>query len=174
MQLLDKEFTPLFSPEQIADRVAALGAEISADYAGQELLLLPILNGCFLFAADLARHLTLACQFSFIKVASYQGTASIGQLQEVLGLVEPIAGRHVLVLEDIVDTGLTMHTLLAQLQAKHPASLSVATFLAKPGSMQHPVALRYTGFHLGGQFVVGYGLDYNGHGRQLPGLWVAK
>jgi hypoxanthine phosphoribosyltransferase len=154
--------------------VAELGAEISADFVGKEILLIPILNGSFVFAADLARHITVACQVSFIKVASYHGTSSSGQPEELLGLAENIAGRHLVVVEDIVDTGITMHAILQQLQAQQPASLHVATFLAKPAAMVKPVPLHYAGFHIGPEFVVGYGMDYDGYGRELPGLWVAE
>jgi hypoxanthine phosphoribosyltransferase len=172
MVVKDKNFRPFFSAEQIAVRMAELGAQLSADYAGKELFIIPILNGSIVFAADLVRHITVPCQISCMKVASYQGIASSGKVQELLGVSEALEGRHVLVVEDIVDTGFTMHDVLEKLNVQNPASIQVATFLAKPMSIKVAVSLAYIGFQIGPEFVVGYGMDYDGYGRELPGVWV--
>jgi len=174
MVINQKSFIPFFSPEQIAARVQQMADEINADYGNTEVFILAILNGSFVFAADIVRHLKMPCRISFIKLASYQGTASTGNVVEVLGLQEDITDKYVLILEDIVDTGHTMYALLEQLKSRQPASIKVATFLAKPASIQKPVTLDYTGYHIGPEFVVGFGLDFDGYGRELPGLWVAS
>lgn len=170
--LKDKTFRPFYTPEQIAARVAELGARISADYAGKELLLIPVLNGSFIFAADLVRHITVPCRVSFIKIASYEAASSKGEVEELLGLTEDLRGRHVLLIEDVVDTGLTMHEVIRTIREQSPASVQVATFFAKPASIQKPVPMDYVGFEIGPEFIVGYGLDYDGYGRELPGVWV--
>ena len=176
VSLHDKTFVPFIEAERLARRVAELGAQISADYAhlAEPLLVVPVLSGSFVFAADLVRHLAVPCQIEFIRVASYAGTGSTGAVQQVLGLASPLAGRHVLLVEDIVDTGLTMHHLLGQFGAQGPASVRVATLLSKPESLQQPVPLAYAGFEIGPEFVVGYGLDYNGLGRELPQVYVLQ
>ena len=174
MVINQKQFVPFFSPEQIAARVHELAQEINADYGNTEIFILAILNGSFVFAADIVRQLHMPCQIGFIRLASYQGTESTGNIVEVFGLLEDIKDRQVLVLEDIVDTGKTMFSLLGQLESKNPASIKVATFLAKPASIQEPVPLHYIGYQIGPEFVVGYGLDFDGYGRELPGLWVAE
>ena len=170
--LKDKTFRPFMEPGQIAARVAELGAQISADYAGQEVLLVPVLNGSFVFAADLVRQLTVSCRISFIKVSSYVDTESSGEVEEILGLSHGLAGCHVILVEDIVDTGLTMHSVVHMMREQAPASIQIASLLSKPGSIQKPLPLKYVGFEIGPEFVVGYGLDYDGLGREFDGIWV--
>ncbi len=176
VRLHDKTFIPFIEASRLAARVAELGARISADYAhlAEPLLVVPVLSGSFVFAADLVRHISVPCQVEFIRVSSYAGTGSTGAVQQVLGLATPLAGRHVLLVEDIVDTGLTMHQLLQRFGGDGPASVRVATLLSKPASLQTPVPLAYTGFTIGPEFVVGYGLDYDGLGRQLPEVYVLQ
>lgn len=173
VSLHGKEFTPYLSASHLAAAVQSLGVRISQDYAGRCPLFVAVLNGSFMFAADLLKHITVDCEIAFIRVASYEGTQSTGQLREVLGLQEAIEGRDLIILEDIVDTGHTMQALLRQLTAKKPASLEVATLFFKPASLQHPLALRYVGLEIPNDFIVGYGLDYDGLGRNLPDVYVA-
>ena len=169
--LHDKSFVPYLTAEEIGERVAALGAQISADYAGLCPLFIGILNGSFIFAADLFRALEIDAAISFVKLSSYDGTSSTGHVVRAIGLKEDIAGRHVIIVEDIVDTGKTLHDFLPGLRQQGPASLKIATFLNKESARIAPVTPDYVGFEIPDRFVVGYGLDYDGLGRQLPGLW---
>ncbi len=171
-QIKDKRFELFIPAPELSDKISGLAQRINQDYAGLDPLFVVVLNGAFMFAADLAKFVSIPCQFSFIRLASYQNTRSTGTLTEILGLRENIAGRHVVIVEDIVDTALTMHQLVLQLQQRQPASLQVATLLCKPEAMQKPVDLKYVGFEIANRFVVGYGLDYDGFGRNLPDLYV--
>ncbi|GAB2958366.1 hypoxanthine phosphoribosyltransferase [Hymenobacter coalescens] len=173
ISLHNKEFTPYLTEAQLAAAVRAVAAELNRDYAGKTPLFIAVLNGSFMFAADLLKEVTVDCEISFIRVASYQGTSSSGEVKEILGLQEPVEGRHVVILEDIVDTGHTMKMLLEQLGAQRPASLEVATFLIKPECLQHPLPIKYQGLAIPNDFVVGYGLDYDGLGRNYRDLYRA-
>jgi hypoxanthine phosphoribosyltransferase len=158
----------LISAERIASRVAELGRAITADYRGRPLVLLVILKGSFVFAADLARAIELPLSVEFLGVASYgDGTASSGAVQITHDLTAPIEGKDVLIVEDIVDTGLTLSYLMRLLEARRPASLRVCALLEKPGRRQAPVDVAYAGFPLGDEFVVGYGLDWAQRYRNL-------
>ena len=172
--LHQKTFTAFISAEQIAGCVASMGRQISIDYDGLNPLIVPILNGAFMFAADLMRHITVPAEVSFIKVASYELTESKGEVEELLGLNADVAGRHVLLLEDIVDTGLTMQEVVRAIKELQPASVHIATLLLKPESLKATLQVRYTGFAIGQEFVVGYCMDYDGHGRNLPAIFVAQ
>lgn len=171
--LHNKEFEPYLPAAQLATAIQELAARLNQDYAGQTPLFVAVLNGSFMFVADLMKCLSIDCEVSFIKVASYQGTSSTGKIQEVLGLSEEISGRHVVILEDIVDTGHTMRMLLETLGAKQPASLEVATLFLKPECLQHELSLRYVGLSIPNDFIVGYGLDYDGLGRNYPDVYKA-
>lgn len=173
MVLHEKEFVPYLPADELSAAVQAVAARISADYAGRRPLFVAVLNGAFMFAADLLKHVTVDCEITFIRVASYEGTQSTGQLKELLGLHEDVRGRDVIIVEDIVDTGHTMHALLAQLAEQGPASLEIATLFYKPASLQHALKLRYVGREIPNDFIVGYGLDYDGLGRNLPDVYVA-
>lgn len=171
IQVHDKFFQPYISKEKIAARIAALGAQISADYAGKNPLVLAILNGSFVFAADLFRALTIDAEISFIKLASYKGTTSTGNVITAIGMEEDLYERHIIVMEDIIDTGKTLSSFIPDLLHRNPASLRIATFLTKPEALQYDVKADYVGFEIPDKFVVGYGLDYDGHGRNLPELF---
>ena len=155
------------------EAVSTLATRLSADYAGREPLFVVVLTGAFMFASDLLKRMTEPCEIVFIRVASYEGTDSTGVVQEVLGLRENIQGRHIIIVEDIVDTGTTMHHLLPTLLAKGPASVEIATLFYKPASLRHELDLRYVALEIPNDFVVGYGLDYDGLGRNLPDVYVA-
>ena len=169
----DKSFRPYLPAASLDEAVSALAIRLSADYAGREPLFVVVLTGAFMFASDLLKRMTEPCEIVFIRVASYEGTDSTGVVQEVLGLRENIQGRHIIIVEDIVDTGTTMHHLLPTLLAKGPASVEIATLFYKPASLRHELDLRYVALEIPNDFVVGYGLDYDGLGRNLPDVYVA-
>ncbi len=165
IQVHDKFFVPLLTADQIGQRVAEMAQQISHDYQHRRPLLLAVLNGSFMFAADLFRLLTIDAEISFIKIASYQGMRSSGKVVTAIGMEQDLSGRDIILLEDIVDTGKTLHHFIPTLQQQHPASVKVATFLHKPDATIFPVSLSYVGFSIPDRFVVGYGLDYDGLGR---------
>ncbi|MBD2754702.1 hypoxanthine phosphoribosyltransferase [Spirosoma validum] len=174
LTIKDKTFVPFITSESIQARIQELAEQINQEYAGKQPLLVVILNGAFLFAADLAKHLTVPCEITFLRVSSYKGTESTGQLKEILGLTESIIDRDLIVIEDIVDTGKTLHDICNQLQAQKPASLTIATLLYKPEALQKPLDLHYVGFEIENRFVLGYGLDYDGLGRNTPDILVLE
>jgi len=168
----DKTFTPYIDAEAIQRRVAELGAAMSKDYKDKKPLIIAILNGSFIFAADLFRQLSIEAEISFIKLASYKGTTSTGSVVTAIGMEEKLTGRHVILLEDIIDTGRTLHAFLPEIIARQPASLKIATFLSKPDALLHDIRPDYVGFEIPNNFVVGYGLDYDGLGRNLATLYT--
>lgn len=167
----DKKFEIYLSAEQINHRNAQLGQAITQDFKGKELVVLGILNGSFVFMADLCRLIDLQILTAFIKISSYSGTESSGKVRSILGLEENIEGKCVLVVEDIVDTGISMDYLIKALSEYKPAKISIVTLLHKPDSFQFNYALDYVGFEIPNKFVVGYGLDYDGLGRNLPDIY---
>ncbi|MES2733115.1 MAG: hypoxanthine phosphoribosyltransferase [Bacteroidota bacterium] len=168
----DKVFTPFIGRQTIEERISALATQISQDYHQKCPLLVAVLNGSFMFASDLMKSISIPCEITFIKVASYKQLTSTGQIQELIGLKEAITGRHIIVIEDIVDTGLTMHHIIDNIQQQKPQSLEIATLLFKPEALKKDIQPRYVGFEIANRFVVGFGLDYNGLGRNLSELYV--
>ena len=163
----------LISEEEIAQRLRELGEQITRDYEGEVVLVVGVLRGAFMFMADLARHIRVATEFDFMAVSSYgSATKTSGVVRILKDLDEEIAGRHVLVVEDIVDSGLTLQYLLRTLKLRRPASLEVATLLLKGDMQRVPVDVRYVGFTIGPEFVVGYGLDFDQLYRNLPYVGV--
>lgn len=171
IRLLDKEFEVYLDAPTIQQRVQEMAHEISADYKGKRPLLLSILNGSFLFTADLVRHLTIDPEISFIKLASYKGMRSTGRYTTAIGLDVDLLDRDVILLEDIVDTGNTLFQFLPHLKQQQPRSVRIATLLHKPEATQHALTLDYLGFSIPNKFVVGYGLDYDGWGRQYGSIY---
>jgi hypoxanthine phosphoribosyltransferase len=171
IQIHDCEFNTYIFEEEIIARVVMLAEQIDRDYAEKQPLFLAVLNGSFMFASDLLKRITIPCEISFIRLSSYQDTKSTGKVKEVLGLTEDVRGRHVVVLEDIVDTGHTAQGLLQQLKEKAPASVEIATLLLKPECLQHQLDPKYVAKTIPNDFVVGYGLDYNGLGRNLRDIY---
>ncbi len=167
----DKVFKEYLSADSIQQRVHELATQINTDYATKRPLFLAILNGSFMFAADLYRQVKLDAEISFIKIASYQGMRSSGQVMTAIGMDQDLHGREVIVVEDIVDTGKTLHHFLPSLRQQEPASIRIATFLHKPEATNFPVPLDYVGFSIPNKFVVGYGLDYDGLGRNHGALY---
>jgi hypoxanthine phosphoribosyltransferase len=151
--------------------VNILAAELNRDYAGKRPLFIAILNGSFMFAADLFKAVTIEAEICFIKLASYKGTKSTGNVITSIGLDEPLNGRHVVIVEDIVDTGKTLHEFLPQLFNQQPASLKIAALLHKPEALAHPVKIDYLGFNVPNKFLLGYGLDFDGLGRNLKEIY---
>lgn len=167
----DKRFVPYISEATILEKVKELAAKLDADYAGKKPLFIAILNGSFMFAADLFKYLTIDAEICFIKLASYKGTKSTGQVITAIGLDTDITNRHVVILEDIIDTGKTMNEFLPQLRNQQPASLKVAILLHKPEATVFPIKIDYCLFSIPNKFVLGYGLDYDGLGRNIRELY---
>jgi hypoxanthine phosphoribosyltransferase (EC 2.4.2.8) len=171
IQVLDKSFVPFLSSESIVERVKQLANEISNDYAGKNPLFIGILNGSFMFAADLFKNISVPCTISFIKLASYKGTSSTGHVVTAIGLEEELKDKDIIIVEDIVDTGKTMSAFLPTLKNLQPRSIEICTLLQKPEALQCPLEVKYVGFAIPNKFVVGYGLDYDGYGRNLPKIF---
>jgi hypoxanthine phosphoribosyltransferase len=171
IQVKDKSFKPYLSAEQISTQIKKIAAQINIDYADKRPIFIAILNGAFMFAADLFKDITIDAEISFIKIASYVGTKSTGNVITSIGLDESLKDRHVIIIEDIVDTGTTLFKFLPQLRDQHPASLKLAVLLNKPESIQHPIKIDYLGFSVPDKFLLGFGLDYDGLGRNLPAIY---
>jgi hypoxanthine phosphoribosyltransferase len=171
IRIHDKLFKPYLTASSIGEKVQAIAGRLNADYGGKKPLFIPILNGSFIFAADLFKSISIDAEISFIKLASYKGTKSTGKVFTAIGLDMDLFGRHVIIVEDIVDTGKTLTNFLPQLGHQQPASLKIVSLLHKPEATVHPIAVDYVGFSIPNRFVVGYGLDYNGLGRNLPEIY---
>ncbi|UZD20950.1 hypoxanthine phosphoribosyltransferase [Algoriphagus halophytocola] len=167
----EKQFDVFLGQDQIKERNVQLGEKISRDFAGEELLVLGVLNGSFIYMADLCREIDLPLVTSFIRISSYAGTESTGNVKSILGLTENLNGKNVLIIEDIVDTGHSMKYLLDTISGHNPARVAIATLLHKPDAFQYNYALDYVGFEIPNKFVLGYGLDYDGFGRNLPDIY---
>ena len=170
VQLHDLRFEPFISEQELGRAIDVVAVGINAKYAGMRPLFIGVLNGSFFFASELLKRITIECEITFVKVASYHGTQSTGQVAQLIGLNERINGRHVVVLEDIVDTGGTMEHILALLRDHHPASIAVATMLFKPDVFKKDFPIDHVALRIPNAFVVGSGLDHNGLGRNLPGI----
>ena len=172
IKIKDKTFKTFIPESEIQKRVAAVAERINHDMAGTNPLMLAVLNGSFIFAADLMRYLTIPCEISFVKLASYQGTTSTGKIKEVIGINESLEGRDVVIVEDIVDTGATMKRMLETLGTRNPKSLHICTLLLKPGKLQVPLDIEYAAMEIPNDFIVGYGLDYDQQGRNLRDIYT--
>lgn len=171
VQLKDKRFRLNTSSDTILKNVERIAAEINADLKDKRPLFLVVLNGAFMFASDLMKNIHIDCEISFVKLASYQGTQSTEKVKELIGLNEDLAGRTVVVVEDIVDTGITMEGIKADLQMKGVADMRIATLLFKPKAFQKDYKIDYIGMEIPNDFIVGYGLDYDGLGRNLQAIY---
>ena len=170
----DKRFVPFIKAEKLKEEVRRVAAEITRDYQGKTPLFLAILNGSFVFAADLLREVDLPCEISFVKMTSYAGTGTTGAVRELIGLNVDITGRPVIIVEDIVDTGITMAHMLETLKGHNPASIEICTLLTKPDKLQVKLDVRYCCLSIPNDFIVGYGLDYDGYGRNLKDIYVIE
>ena len=171
IKVYDKTFIPYLPEELILEKIKELAQLLNADYAGKRPLFIAVLNGSFMFAADLFKEVTIDAEICFIKLASYKGTKSTGHVITAIGLDTDITDRHVIILEDIIDTGKTMNEFLPQLYNQHPASLKVAVLLHKPDAGVFPVKIDYCCFSIPNKFVLGYGLDYDGLGRNIREIY---
>ncbi len=172
IQVKDKTFTLSIPEVEIQKRVKEVAARISEDYKGQEPIFLAVLNGSFIFAADLLREVDLPCEISFVKLASYQGLQTTGSIRELIGLNVDITGRPIIIVEDIVDTGVTMAHMLDTLRRHNPSSIDVCTLLLKPGKLKVSLDIRYCCLEIPNDFIVGYGLDYDGFGRNTRDIFT--
>jgi len=171
VKIKDKLFEPLVPAEEISAAVDAIASRINADYASKEPLFLCILNGSFMFAADLLRRIRVPCRVSFVKYASYAGTKSTQYIKNLVGLNEDVEAKDVIIVEDIVDTGLTMSHLLTELSEKKPATVRIAAFCFKKEAFQATFTIDYLGMEIPNAFVIGYGMDYEGYGRNLAEIY---
>ena len=172
LTIKDKNFIPLIDENTLKSRITELAGQINQEYRDKEPLLVVVLNGAFIFAAELMTNLTIPCRVAFIRVSSYQQTTSTGVVRELLGLNESLTGQDVILIEDIIDTGLTIQEVSRLLMQQQPATLEIATLLFKPDALKVDVSIKYVGFEIENQFVVGYGLDYDGFGRNAKEIMV--
>ena len=172
INVLNKEFVVSIPEEKIAKEVERVAHEINTELEGKDPLFISVLNGSFMFTADLMKHITIPCQISFVKLASYQGVASTGQVKEVIGLNEDITGRTIVIVEDIVDTGLTMQRLLETLGTRNPKEIYIASLLVKPEKLKVDLDINFIAFNIPNDFILGYGLDYDGYARNLRHIYT--
>jgi hypoxanthine phosphoribosyltransferase len=172
MLVKDKNFNLFIPQSAIQARIAELSKQIAQDYADKNPLFITILNGAFIFAADLIRQIDIVSEITFVKFTSYESMQSTGKVDQILGFDDDVFQRHVVLIEDIVDTGLTISEIIQELKRFRPASLEVVSLLTKPSAFQKDVHVRYVGFEIENKFVVGYGLDYDGYGRNLQDIYI--
>lgn len=173
MKIKDLEFKKFITASKINEKVKELGTLLSEDYKSKKPLLLPILNGSFIFAADLVREIKVDCRISFVKHSSYQGTQSTGQLNTLIGLNESLFGQDIIIIEDIMDTGLTLSKVVEEFNTLGVKSVEIVTLVRKAPARDHAVQPKYLGFDIDNEFVLGYGLDYDGYGRNLKDIYKA-
>lgn len=172
MLVKDKNFTLFIPQAKIQQRISELSKQIAQDYQDFNPLFITILNGAFIFAADLIRQIDIVSEITFVKFTSYESMQSTGKVDQILGFDDDVFQRHVILIEDIVDTGLTISEIVHELRRFRPASLEVVTLLMKPSALKKEVKIKYVGFEIENKFVVGYGLDYDGYGRNLQDIYV--
>ena len=172
--LQDKVFEPYISKDAILERTLALCKTLKEDYHNKKPLFIVVLNGAFVFAADLLKNCKFELEICFVKVTSYEGTESTGKIKQIIGLDQDITNRHIIIIEDIIDTGHTIEKLVADFQLKNPASIKIASLLLKPGAYKKNIPIDYVAIEIENKFVVGYGLDYNQIGRNINGIYILK
>lgn len=172
VQIIDKQFTTSIPANEIQIKIGQLAEKINEDLKDKEVVFVVILNGAFMFASDLYKKIDIESRISFLKLASYQGTTSSGEVKQLIGLNESLKDKTVVVVEDIVDTGHTLDSILKQLGGFEPAEIKVASLLFKPDSFQYDYKIDYIGFSIPNDFIVGYGLDYDGYGRNLDSIYT--
>lgn len=172
IQIKDKNFALSIPESKILDAVKAVAVQINEEMADKNPVFLCVLNGAFMFAADLLKNINFPCEVTFVKLSSYDGVYSTGKVKEIIGLNESIVGRNVVIVEDIIDTGLTMERILSSLRAKGANEIKVATFLQKPEALKCDIQIDYIAMKIPNDFIVGYGLDYDGYGRNLKDIYT--
>jgi len=174
IKIKDLTFVPYINENDLDSLVNDVAQKINSDYSGKDILFVGVLNGVFMFASDLMKKIDEKCQISFVKLSSYDGTDTTEVVTELFGLVESVEDKHVIILEDIVDTGITIEGLYHHLLSQNPASLEICTLLFKPGKYTKDVPIKYVTKSISNEFVVGYGLDYDGYGRNIPSIYQLK
>ncbi|MDR1372252.1 MAG: hypoxanthine phosphoribosyltransferase [Dysgonamonadaceae bacterium] len=174
VQIKDKHFELFIREEIIIDKITRIAERINSDMTGKTPLFICVLNGVFMFAADLFKRIEIPCEITFVRLKSYQGAQTSGTVREIHGLTESIENRNVIILEDIIDTGFTMRYLIDKLQIHKPASMKIATLLFKPNALQTDITPDYAAIEIPNDFIVGYGLDYDGFGRNLRNIYKIK
>lgn len=172
MLVKDKKFKLFISQSAINQRIAEISQRLVEDYKGKKPLFITILNGAFIFAADLIRQIDIESEITFVKFTSYASMESSGKVDQIIGFNDDIFQRHIVLIEDIVDTGLTMSEIMHELRRFRPSSLEVVSLLMKPDALKMPLDIKYVGFEIENKFVVGYGLDYDGYGRNLQDIYI--
>lgn len=172
--VLDKSFEIFIQKHEIEREINSLASQINVDYQGKEVVFIAVLNGAFMFAADLMKKIELVNEVSFVKMSSYQGTVTSGRVDELIGLNTDVAGKHVIILEDIVDTGITMDKMIKLINSHQPSSVKICTLLYKPDAFKGENNPHYIGFNIPDAFVIGYGLDYNEKGRNLDAIYQIR
>ena len=171
IEVFNKKFQPYLKAESIQEQVEKMAGHLNRDYEGLRPIFIAILNGSFMFASDLFKSITIEAEICFIKLSSYEGTGSTGNVVTLIGLDKSLKNRHIIILEDIIDTGKTLHEFLPQVKEQQPASLKIAALLNKPEAMVFPIVIDYLGFKVPNKFLLGYGLDFNGLGRNLKEIY---
>lgn len=172
IQIKDKQFQLSITNEEIQASIQRIATKINQDLRNEQPIFIGVLNGCFMFMSDLLKKIDIPCEVSFIKLSSYEGTSTTGTVKQILGLNTDIEGRTVVIVEDIVDTGITMEQLLKNLSNYHPKDIKIVTFLQKPEALQHDIKTDYVAIEIPNDFIVGYGLDYDGFGRNLNEIYT--
>jgi len=172
VKIKDKTFKTSILEAEIQQHIKEVAARINKDLEGKNPLFLAVLNGAFMFAADLMKEITIPCEISFVKLASYQGTISSGKVKEIFGINEDLTGRHIVIVEDIVDTGRTMHQMIEGLGTRNPGSVDICALFVKPEKLEEPLDIKYSCFEIPNDFIVGYGLDYDQQGRNLREIYT--
>jgi hypoxanthine phosphoribosyltransferase len=171
MQIKDLQFKKFINKSKVQEQVSSLAEQINIDYKDKSPIFLPILNGSFIFAADLIKQIKVPCKVSFVKISSYAGTTSSGQLKTLIGLEESLFNQDIIIIEDILDTGLTLQKITEELQSLGTKSVEVVALLRKQLAREKLIEVKYTGFEIENEFVLGYGLDYDGYGRNLEDIY---
>jgi len=170
----DRQFEPFIKQHDIESNIKRIAAQINTELDGKQPLFVAVLNGAFMFAAELMKEVTIPCEIAFVRLASYAGTQTTNQVSELLGLSEPIKDRTIVIVEDIVDTGNTMVALISKLQQYEPKEIKIATLLLKPDALKQPIQCDYVALEIPNDFILGYGLDYDGYGRNLKDIYKIK
>ncbi len=171
VRVRDKRFRVFIPYEDIQERIRIMAAAMTREYEGKQPMFLSVLTGSFMFAADLMKHINIDCEIAFTRLSSYSGTASTGKVDMVMDFKENIEGRHIIILEDIVDSGTTLSRFIPVLEERKPASIAIATLLIKPEALKYPLNVPYVGFRISNEFILGYGLDYDGSGRNFKDIY---
>lgn len=174
MQIIDRIFEPYIDQRTIEEAIRSVAERINSDYEGQSIVFLGILNGAFMFCSDLMKNIRVEADISFVKLSSYEGTKSGGTVHELIGLMQSLKNKHVVIVEDIVDTGLTLDKIFSMIDRDEPATVQVATLLFKPSAYKGSHIPKYIGIEIPDEFVVGYGMDYQGIGRNIPAIYKLK